>query len=365
MKCPECGREVSKGSLYCPNCMTEVHWVKDFDTVETQMAKKQMEEPPAQPEEPEDPFEIRERDRFRFPNLLGRRWMILYALLGIMCVALLYNRAHSYPQLFTAAERMLTQENFEGALAAVQDALQQVPDSLEGNMLLARVLDKKGEWEDAVLVLKPLFADYPDSIPLYQEMAEILYREGQMDALKDLFKECPTTVYEYCRDYISLAPASDLVSGTYTRAQTISLTSPEPIIYYTINGFAPEPGSSILYERPITLTHGTYMIQAISVNSLGIVSDASSWKYIIVEETPDPPSVSPAAGIYHEDTQITIEVPDGCRAYYAFDKMPTAEGTEYVRPITMPVYSHTFYAILVAANGMVSEPTVVEYYLEY
>ena len=83
--------------------------------------------------------------------------------------------------------------------------------------------------------------------------------------------------------------------------------------------------------------------------------------YIIVEETPDPPSVSPAAGIYHEDTQITIEVPDGCRAYYAFDKMPTAEGTEYVRPITMPVYSHTFYAILVAANGMVSEPTVVEY----
>ena len=364
MKCPECGREVSKGSLYCPHCMTEVHWVKDYDTVETQMAKKKMEDPAPLPDDGDDPFEIRDRERFHFPNLLGRRWLLLYAFLGIMCVALLNYRAHTYPQLFNAAERMLTQENFEGALSAVQDALQQVPDSLEGNMLLARVLDRQGDWEDALLVLKPLFAEYPDSIPLYVEMAEILYREGQYDALKELFSDCPSTVFEYCRDYISEAPSASLAEGTYTSAQTVSLSSPEHAVYYTINGFTPDI-NSFLYEEPFVLTHGTYVIQAVSVNSLGLVSDVSSWKYIIVEETPDPPSVSPEAGIYHVDTQITIEVPDGCKAYYAFDKMPTADGTEYVRPITMPTYSHTFYAILVAANGMVSEPTVVEYYLEY
>ena len=27
MKCPKCHAEVEKGSLYCPKCLQEIHWV--------------------------------------------------------------------------------------------------------------------------------------------------------------------------------------------------------------------------------------------------------------------------------------------------------------------------------------------------
>ena len=41
MKCPKCHKEVEKGSLYCPYCLSEIPWVREFDTVETLMKKKQ------------------------------------------------------------------------------------------------------------------------------------------------------------------------------------------------------------------------------------------------------------------------------------------------------------------------------------
>lgn len=32
MKCPKCHKEVEKGSLYCPYCLAEIPWVKEFDS---------------------------------------------------------------------------------------------------------------------------------------------------------------------------------------------------------------------------------------------------------------------------------------------------------------------------------------------
>lgn len=34
MKCPKCHKEVEKGSLYCPYCLAEIPWVREFSTVE-------------------------------------------------------------------------------------------------------------------------------------------------------------------------------------------------------------------------------------------------------------------------------------------------------------------------------------------
>ena len=46
MKCPKCHKEVEKGSLYCPYCLAEIPWVKEFDSVETLMKKEQQNRPP-------------------------------------------------------------------------------------------------------------------------------------------------------------------------------------------------------------------------------------------------------------------------------------------------------------------------------
>ena len=45
MKCPKCHREVEKGSLYCPHCLAEIPWVREFDSVETLLKKEQQRGP--------------------------------------------------------------------------------------------------------------------------------------------------------------------------------------------------------------------------------------------------------------------------------------------------------------------------------
>ena len=45
MKCPKCHKEVEKGSLYCPYCLAEIPWVREFSTVETLMKKEQQNRP--------------------------------------------------------------------------------------------------------------------------------------------------------------------------------------------------------------------------------------------------------------------------------------------------------------------------------
>ncbi len=42
MKCPKCHKEVEKGSLYCPYCLAEIPWVREFSTVETLMKKDRL-----------------------------------------------------------------------------------------------------------------------------------------------------------------------------------------------------------------------------------------------------------------------------------------------------------------------------------
>ena len=44
MKCPSCHKEVEKGSLYCPHCFSEIPWVREFDSVETQLRKKEQQD---------------------------------------------------------------------------------------------------------------------------------------------------------------------------------------------------------------------------------------------------------------------------------------------------------------------------------
>ena len=40
MKCPKCGAEVKPGSLYCGECLQEIHWVPEYNTVETLLNKE-------------------------------------------------------------------------------------------------------------------------------------------------------------------------------------------------------------------------------------------------------------------------------------------------------------------------------------
>ena len=378
MKCPKCNREVPEGNLFCPHCLEEIPWVKEFDTVETRLEKKRLEtdEKPKEPEDPEDPEDPFHSDELDLPALLHRH-PVLGAFSGLilagMAIGLVFfyrnlqEPVRTFEDYYSSAVSLLEKQDYEKAMQEVQAAINLRPNDLSANMLLAEILDDQGDDSSAFLVLKPMLTTYPENPELYRTAADVLFRTGNLKELESLLQEIRNPdILAACRAYICDPPKSSVASGTYTTRLSIELTADTGSIYYTMDGSAPSRKNGYLYQKPLLLSReGTTVLNAVTVNENGIVSAVSSWKYVLVLDSPSAPVVTPEGGEYYTDTKIEIQVPEGCTAYYAFDEVPDETSTKYVQPISMPLDYHTFYAILVAANGKVSEVTKVNYYLEY
>lgn len=358
MKCPKCHAEVEKGNLYCPNCLTEIPWVQEYNSVETLLKKKEKEQPGSM---------TFGKKRKLYRNRRRLKWAAI-VFLGIAVVfgmLFYYYSTHSFEALYQKAEHAYQKERFFKALSFTEAALEKEPNNLKANLMLAKLMDIDGETESAVKVIKPMLKLYPDSQEAYKEMIHLLEKQQKYGEIKSLLAGCSSQkVLNACNDYVCDAPVSSLPPGTYTSKQIVSLSAEYDRIYYTLDGSVPTQ-NSLRYTEPIPLGEGTTILQAVGINDKNISSDIISRKYVIIFTKPDPPEIFPDDGDYSKKTQIKIQVPDGCRAYYAFDQVPTVQSTVYETPISMPEGFHVFYAILVAANGEVSEPAARSYYLQY
>ncbi|MDO4275980.1 MAG: chitobiase/beta-hexosaminidase C-terminal domain-containing protein [Eubacteriales bacterium] len=358
MKCPNCHTEVKPGSLYCPKCLTEIPWVQEFSSVETLLEKKKREAPENLP--------LQDKRTRKQRWILSRRTgVVLCALAAIVIVLLCYRQLHTFSALYMRADKAFAKEKYDSALGYTEMALEKEPDNLSANLLLAKILEKQGDTKSAVMVLQPMIKLYADSETLYKTMVRYLSAEGRPGEIKKILNSCESQkVLEACSEYVCMEPVSSLPPGTYTSVRTVELSAEYDRIYYTLDGTMPTQ-QSMKYDSPIILPEGTTELNAFGINNKNIPSDIITRKYVIVLNSPEPPEITPESGNYTENTKIEVKVPDGCRAYYAFDQIPTASSTEYERPISMPQGSHVFNAILVAANGKVSETSSREFYLEY
>lgn len=358
MRCPKCHTEVESGSLYCPKCLTEIPWVQEFSSVETLLEKKKRDEPENLPLP-------KKRLRKRKWILSRRTGLVLCALASIVIVMLCYRQLHTFSALYMRADKAFVKEDYDTALGYTEMALEKEPENLPANLLLAKILEKQGDIKSAIMVLQPMIKIYTDSETLYKTMVRFLSAEGRAGEIKKILASCESQkVLESCSEYVCADPVSSLPPGTYTSVRTVELSAEYDRIYYTLDGTMPTQ-QSMKYESPIILPEGTTELNAFGINNKNIPSDIITRKYVIVLKSPEPPEIIPESGSYTENTKIEVEVPDGSRAYYAFDQIPTASSTEYERPISMPQGSHVFNAILVSANGKVSEISSREYYLEY
>ena len=358
MKCPKCHAEVEKGNLYCPKCLAEIPWVQEFNSVETLLEKKKIEEPKAA-------FSERARMLLKKRQRLKQITGIVFGMLVLLTVVFFVRQATSFEAVYEKADRAFERGEYEKALRYTNAALEKEPENLKANIMLSRIQEKEGNLSSALLVLKPMLKTYPDSVEVYQQMIHLLEMNEQYDEIKALLEDCESAkVREACKEYICPAPVSSLPPGTYTSMQSVSLYAEYENIYYTLDGSKPTK-DSLRYTGSIKLTEGTTVLRAIGINDKNMTSDEITRKYVIVVNIPKAPEITPKEGNYHKKTRIEITVPDGCRAYYAFDQIPTVQSTVYEKPIAMPEGYHVFYAILVAANGKVSEVASRIYYLEY
>lgn len=374
MICKKCGYEMDDKTLICPVCGNEVQLVSDYQVFgdfinQTQADEKKSVSGKKDSKLAEDPEAIyRESRRIRAEKKKKKkrkRILILVLVLillmgaGFTVYQMRMKAAHenSYPYQMNLAETAFSNSKYEEAYEAVQKAISLDTNSADAWLLKAQILDAQGESDKAVSALQKIIGLYPDNDTAYGLLIRIYENEKDTEAIKALMDSCTNEkVLQKYSAYVSNAPQSSLKEGEYNDFQTISLFNEDDcVIYYTLDGSMPDETSAV-YEEEISLEQeGTTVLQAISVNSKGVVSDLAKFTYTITLPLPDPPQISPSSGEFVNgmDTTIQIIVPEGCKAYYSFDSSPTVNTGKLYKGETIYMLEgeHTFYAILVNEYG--------------
>ncbi len=126
-------------------------------------------------------------------------------------------------------------------------------------------------------------------------------------------------------------------SGTYSAAQTVSISSSTPgaTIYYTTNGTIPTTGSQS-YSGPITVSNSE-TISAIAVANGYNNSPVGSATYVIALGIVATPAFTPVPGTYSSAQQVTISTATaGATIYYTTNgSSPTVNSAVYSGPINV------------------------------
>ena len=146
-----------------------------------------------------------------------------------------------------------------------------------------------------------------------------------------------------------VAPVFGSSGGTFTSAQTTTITcAGATAIYYTTDGSRPTI-SSTLYSAPVTISNNA-LLQAIGVNGGGAGPSASVSFTIL----PAAPTFNPAPGTYANVASLSVAIDDASTPtiYYTLDgTTPTNASTPYTGAIALPLGTTTLQAIAINSNG--------------
>ncbi len=152
---------------------------------------------------------------------------------------------------------------------------------------------------------------------------------------------------------ITQTPTFSPAAGTYTGAQTVSISSATTgaKIYYTTNGTTPTT-SSTAYSAAITVS-ASETVHALAIAAGYADSAVGSAAYTINASVPTAatPTFSPAGGTFTSAQTVTISsATAGAKIYYTTNgTTPTTSSTAYSAPIAVSA-SETLQAIAVATG---------------
>ncbi|MGN0398903.1 MAG: chitobiase/beta-hexosaminidase C-terminal domain-containing protein [Blautia sp.] len=376
MKCTNCGTEFKDGKLFCPVCGKEVQWVPEYNTVETIIRQKELQEKALKEKKKKEEQAQRERQRQEMARKKKKRKkMILTGFLGaatVLCAvtwfAIYQTQYNSFDVQMAQAESEFSNKDYKNAMKYLERALELQPDNAEANILQAKIYIVDGEETKALSTLLAAIETSPDSVSAYGELLRLYEKQKNYQAIKELLDSCMyQNIKERYSQYICPLPVVSLDGGVYDKKQTVNFTAMEKgtRVYYTLDGTIPDQNSTLYNEdKGISLDEeGDYLLKYIAYNAKGIPSDTGIEHYTIAFKEPDAPRITPDSGQYEYARTIHVFVPSGCTAYYAFDETVTPESTKYTGPVQMQSGEHIFSAILVDENGKVSSPASATYVL--
>lgn len=368
MKCIKCGQEIEAGKLYCPVCGKEVQLVPDYAPLgniflEAENIEKNKEKEEAEKVQKKKQETIKKKKMKLIIIISVVASVLLIALISKLLLDTKNNNSFSYQ--LSKAEIAYSNSEYSKAKNYVNRAIELNSTSLDANLLLALLLVEEKNSESAIEILLNLIQNYPNSKAAYGQLIHLydkLEKEAEIKVLLDSCQE--ESILKMFQQYIAPEPIAGLSSGSYNYLPKIDFYVPdESSIYYTIDGSEPTKESTP-YTGPIPLKEGSFTVKAISINKKNMQSNVAQYEYQIELPPPETPNISPSSGQFQTNTKIIISVPDGCKAYYAFDKEPTIESTLYTEPINMPEGEHILKAILVNEMGKESYVASETYVLQ-
>jgi tetratricopeptide (TPR) repeat protein len=376
VKCSKCGAEIKVGSVYCYHCGKEAQLVPDYNKYEDDLfaSVKEDEERRKAAEEKKKQQERKKKEQQLLQEQKRRKdrnRLILIILLLVAAAAIIAGIAvgitrsrqnNSYEYQLQQAQKSYDRRNYEQAVTYANRALQLSPDSIDAMYELGRAYNASGQSEDAIESFEQMIATDPlGQSAIYssalKQLLKLLSDAGDYDRIAQLYEQAQPRTMSLFSPYIIASVTFSAESGTYDSFFDVTLQCEEQTasIYYTLDGSEPDINAE-KYIRPIELNEqGDYTIRAIAITSKGVKSLVTEADYTIALSAPDFPEIYPASGTYSEAQSITINVPDGMRAYYAWDSSQVSTSSkQYTGPLTMLEGNHVLSVILVNENNMAS-----------
>lgn len=375
MKCRNCGADLEEGTLFCPACGKEVQWVPEYNTLETLIKQREIEEQEKKRREMEARKERekeerkaeleRKKKRHKRRLIIGTIGTVI--VLGAAAFLFVYQtQVNSFSYQMNQAETAYGQENYESALSYVARARELEPGNTQAQILEARIYIKDNNVSAAESILNSVIEIDPENTTAYGELLRLYEQQEKYTEIRDLMNSASENIREIYHNYVCTLPEISQEGGSFTEEVSIEFTNiPSGTeVYYTLDGSDPDQNSE-KYQESVELTEeGTFTFKYIAYNQKSIPSDIGEEEYVISFDAPDRPLIAPVSGRYDYQENIIVTVPEGCTVYYAFDETPTIESTEYTEPVLMPEGEHTFSAIAVDSRGKIS-PVASEVYVYY
>lgn len=371
MKCSRCGADIEEGKLFCSRCGQEVQLVPNYDTLGSRLFEEQPEKK-VEEEHADSP----EGEAGNVPKKHKVRPIAVGIALLLACMAVLlavkaymdHRNYNSFDYQIERAESAYSNKSYEEALDFANRAAALEPDSLKASLLRARIYTGLGKLDEAEKELLAVIEKDPENKDGYGQLLELYESEKETDKIKDLMDNCTSdSIRKKYAEYICEPVTFGMEGGEYYQIFSLRLSAEEgSTIYYTTDGSTATEDSTI-YGGPIRLSEGTTVVSALAVNSKGIKSDLTVNTYTITLKAPTPPQIALGSGTYTDDmdTTIYVFVQENCKAYYAFDEMPTTDSKLYTSEgIAMPEGKHTLYVISVNQYGKASAVSSETYTLQ-
>lgn len=378
MKCKRCGAEIPQGYVYCSVCGKEVQLVPDYNFLEDDMLSDIIQKGvrgtvPLQKQESE-PEENRKRQKTG--RISNRKksiyiWSIICVVIVAAVLTLFFVHAeiqkkhdNSYDYQYALAEEYLSEEDYENALYYFNRALELNPSDKKARNQIIAIYLNTGEKDRAITILEEMIADNPKDQAAYQKLIDIYAEDKEYEKIRELCEDVKNRdILELFTDYLVDQPTFSRISGTYTNALNIVISSSKGYdIYYTTDGSDPIENGTWYHNAIPLKEEGTTVISAVTQNAEGIYSEVVKATYTIEYEAPSMPKVTPAGGNYSEPQMITIHVPADCVAYYTWDgSTPTEASDVYTGALEMPEGNQVLSVILVNSVGLKSSVYRVNY----